>query len=193
MLLLEDEKMENWPELVKDGAHWMYVTEKTKLFQVVHAITAKSDFVARYAQFQASSARRQKQREKKLGRKLTDSEYKSMQKDVLIEVRDAFINYAKPDSPLLQYLNDMGLVLFTKYAVRIQRIGMELVSGRPIRAAAAMLGLEFMHDTLGWEPDTILDKNLLLGDKSFIYMPDFDKMLGDVVTPQMLTNISKVL
>ena len=90
-------------------------------------------------------------------------------------------------------MNDMGLVLFTKYALRIQRIGLELMSGKPIRAGAAMFGLEVLQDTLGWDPETILDKSVIFGTKPLWFMPGVDKIVGDITVPHLYENIARYL
>lgn len=184
-----DEKVEKLPEPVKVGLNWAYVTRKTPMFQAVQLITARSDFMSRYAQYRIALEKLGKRSEEKLGRKLTDAEMKKLEYHVALEVRDAFINYSNPDSPLLQYINDMGLSLFTKYALRIQRIGTELMSGKPIRAGAALFGLEALHDVMGVDIDTIMDKNVFLGDKSLLFMPGPMKIIEDIVTPQILTDV----
>ena len=46
-----DEKVEKLPEPVKVGLNWAYVTRKTPMFQAVQLITARSDFMSRYAQY----------------------------------------------------------------------------------------------------------------------------------------------
>ena len=171
----------------------MYVTEKTALFQAVHMATAKGDFVARYAQYRIIKKRNARKFENKYGRAMTPTEQELMEKSVLNEIRDMYINYAKPDAAWLQWFNDMGLVMFTKYALRIQRIIQLVMQGHPIRAAAALIGQEAMVSATGWEPDDISEKALLANGIGAIYAPDYMKMFESLLVPQMVTNVRSVL
>lgn len=180
-----DKKLEKMPEIVKDGAQWLYVTDKTKLFQMMQMMTAKSDFVARYAQYNMAMKRNVRLQEKKLGRPLSKTEISKLEKDILRESRDTFINYNSPDSPFLQYLNDMGFVLFSKYAIRIQRVLINLIQGHPIRAGLALLGQEVMGATFGVDPDDAFEKSVFLRGTDMLYTPDTMNMFSSVFTPHL--------
>ena len=186
-------KLDRAPEIIKNGVNFMYVTEKTALFQAVHMATAKSDFVARYAQYRIIKKRNARKFENKYGRAMTSAEQALMEKNVLNEIRDMYINYAKPDAAWLQWANDMGFVMFTKYVLRIQRIIELVMQGHPIRAAAALFGQEAMVSATGWEPDDISEKALLTNGIGAIYAPDYMKMFESLLVPQMVTNVRSVL
>lgn len=189
-----DDKMENWPEMVKTGAHWMYVTEKTGLFQMVHKATAMSDFTARYAQYNQIMKKQDKKFRKKYGRGMSKDEQKKVGDKALSEIRDAFINYAQPDAAWMQYMNDMGLMLFTKYAVRIQRIITELYQKHPIRALGALVGQEITVGALDWDPDDITEKYIMFnGPTGIFYSPDASNMMMDILTPQLVDTLDLVL
>ena len=180
-----DKKLDKMPEVVKGGAQWLYVTDKTKLFQMMQMMTAKSDFVARYAQYKMAMKRNVRLQKQKLGRDLSKDEMNRLEKEVLRESRDTYINYNSPDSPLLQYANDMGFVLFSKYAIRIQRILINLVQGHPIRAGLALMGQEVMGATIGLDPDDAFEKSVFLRGTDVIYSPDTMKMFEQVFTPHL--------
>lgn len=182
-----DQKLDKAPTVVKEGAQWLYVTDKTKLFQLMQMATAKSDFVARYAQYVMAMKKNVKNAEKHKGRKLTEDEAKAMEKSIIRDIRDTYINYNSPDSPMLQYMNDMGLILFTKYAVRIQRVLTNLLRGHPIRAAAALIGQEVMSGAVGWDPSDAFEKSVFVGGTDIIYTPSVMKMFESVVTPHLYT------
>ena len=182
-----DKQLDKTPAIVKEGAQWLYVTDKTKLFQLMQMATAKSDFVARYAQYTMAMKKNIKNAEKNKGRKLTDAESKEMEKSIIREIRDTYINYNSPDSPLWQYVNDMGFVLFTKYAMRIQRVLLNLLRGHPIRAAAALIGQEVMSGAVGWDPSDAFEKSVFVGGTDIIYSPSVMKMFESVVTPHLYT------
>ena len=71
-------------------------------------MTQLSDFVAKYALYKS---------EMRAGAK---------HEDAVQTASDTFINYDIPTSPALQYANDMGLVMFTKFAIRIQHVLLDI-------------------------------------------------------------------
>lgn len=177
-------RQEVLPDLVRKGMDVLWVTEKTAMFQVLHAAQAKSDFVARYSQFVYAKKKEVRKLEKSLGRKLTESEINKIEHKTIKFVRTAFVNYTSPDSPLLQYLNDMGFVLFTKYAIRIQAAIHQLFAKYPVRAAAALFGQELMFGAIGWEPDDVTEKALFTHGTDIFYSPDILDMFKNVFVPQ---------
>jgi len=133
-----DEKTSSMPEFFRQGAHWIYLSEKTGFFKTMTQATQYSDFVARATQYQL------------MGNKGIDKDTR------LKVVLDAFINYNKPASSFEQYLNDMGLIMFTKYAKRIQRAIFRNSKSKPLNVLLAMLAQEWVLDV-----DDIYDQNLL--------------------------------
>ncbi len=75
-------------------------------------------------------------------------------------VKDAFIVYGTPDSKLLQYMNDIGLVMFTKYFVRIQRVIRKGVIDHPISFLLAVLGQATIMDIDDVHDQSVFTKNL---------------------------------
>jgi hypothetical protein len=69
--------------------------------------------------------------------------------------RAFFVNYDVPTHKGIQYLNDMGLLWFTKYYIRIQAVIITLVKENPT-SALALLGL---NDLVGNFSD-ILDSSM---------------------------------
>lgn len=191
---LIDDSTEGVPQFVKTGVHWMFVSEKTSLFQMVTKATAYSDFVARYAQYTLSKEKALAKFERTHGRRMTEDEVQVISDELVIQVRDAYVNYAKPDSRLLQYFNDMGFVAFTKYAVRIQQAIGDLLRGRPLRFALAMIGQELFEGVTSANPDDIAEKSVFTrGPSSWFYSPGVSTILGNIIEPQMYTNIKSAL
>ena len=83
--------------------------------------------------------------------------------------KDAFIVYGTPDSKLLQYMNDMGLVMFTKYFVRIQRVIRKGVVDHPISFLLAVLGQAAIMDI-----DDVHDQSLFTKDLTNIFHGPID-------------------
>lgn len=107
------------PGFVKQGAKWVYMTHDTGLYQVMSQGAQMSDFVARYTLYEHLKTRRKNP--------LNTGE-------AAIQAIDAFINYDLPSNRWVQYANDMGMVRFTKYYLRIQAVLAHLYQTNPARA-----------------------------------------------------------
>ncbi len=93
----------------------IYMTRDTKPYQVLLKATQVSDFMARYALY--------KHRMVNIPKSLTsDDERKSYKANTLNEIVETFINYDIPTSRELQWVNDVGMLMFTKFYFRIQKI-----------------------------------------------------------------------
>lgn len=111
---------------VRNIGRGIYMTHDTKIYQSLSRITQMSDFVARYALYQHLISKNNA-----LG-----------EKEAIQEARDAFINYDLPMHRHLQYMDDMGLMMFTKYFFRIQRVLVKLARDNPLRV---MLTVALQH------------------------------------------------
>jgi hypothetical protein len=110
--------------LVINAAKTIYMAHDTKLYQGVHRVTQLSDFVARYTLYQH----------------LTNQKTKPLTKEEAIqEASDAFINYDIPMHRNLQYLDDMGIMMFTKYFLRIQKVLVKNLRDNPGRVIGSIL------------------------------------------------------
>jgi len=115
------------PKSVKTAAKWLMVSPDTPLYQFLNNATQFSDFSSKYVLY--------KHYTQKAKEKLSHDEAIQM-------ASDNFINYDIPTSRGLQYLNDMGVVMFTKYNIRIQKALFQLMKKRPasVMAQALILG-----------------------------------------------------
>jgi len=129
------------PGAVKTVAGWVYMTHDTPLYKLLSQGTQLSDFVARYTLYQHST--------KMKNNALTHEE-------AVLQASDMFVNYDIPSGKGLQFGNDMGFVMFTKYYMRIQRSLQNAVFNHPLRALT--LGLS---DNYLFGMQTILDSSLL--------------------------------
>jgi hypothetical protein len=57
---------------------------------------------------------------------------------IMKTLRNAFINYNKPNSPLMEWANQVGLVMFTKYYIRIQRFIVSFGKENPFKTILAL-------------------------------------------------------
>lgn len=106
------------PAWMRTVGRQVYLTHDTAIYKFLSQSTQLSDLVARYALYEHATTR------------LKDPLSKA---DALRLAEDSFVNYDLPSHRTLQYLNDVGLVMFTKYYLRIQKVIMRLVRERPAR------------------------------------------------------------
>jgi hypothetical protein len=138
-----DDRLKGAPTIVRDGVNLLYLNEKTSVFKMMSTATQYSDFVARYAQYHLMLR-------------------KGISKDKALKtVRDAFINYNKPNSRLVEWFNQMGFIMFTKYFTRIQKAIAELAKGHPAKLLIAILGQEYIvGDVEDVTDQSMITKNL---------------------------------
>lgn len=120
------------PEVLKKAYKWQQISKDTDLYQLLETSTRYSDFTSRYAMY-----------------KWLTEEKKIKEEDAIEEVMEAFVEYDPPTSKELQYLNDIGLVMFTKYTLRIQRIIFKVFRDRP----DSMIGMYLLQAMTGNVPD----------------------------------------
>jgi len=138
-----------------------FITEKSYLYKPLLQALQLSDFVARYA----------------LYKHLIENEGVS-HADAWEEVVRAFIAYDVPLNPYVKYANDMGFILFVRYWLRIQSVGLRLAKNEPSALAFALV----MQDMADIDPADIYESHILLGN---ILPPEggIDKILSEVAIP----------
>lgn len=115
-------KYTGWvPQLAKDAGRQIYMTHDTGTYKFLSQTTQLSDFVARYTMYEYLTTRNLDP--------LSSA-------DALKTAEDSFVNYDIPAHRSMQFMNDMGIVWFTKYYMRIQKTIMRLVKERPARVLA---------------------------------------------------------
>jgi hypothetical protein len=120
------------------GARVAYMAHDTKLYKGLSRATQLSDFVARYTLYQH----------------LTSKSVGKSKEDAIHEASEAFVNYDIPMHRSLQYMDDMGLMMFTKYFMRIQRVLLKTAREHPAR----MLGLAALNSLYDLGP-IVLDSS----------------------------------
>lgn len=188
------EKLEAVPR-IKTGLDWLFLTEKTGFFKAITAATQLSDAAARKAKMDLDKKHYDKLINRGISKReslkrvflLTDQEIDEILKEegswdkvynsiTRSSARDAFVNYSGEDV-LTKYANDMGLVMFTKYLQRIQKVIRKGVVQHPMFFLLAILG----QNTLTGEFDTIDDKLL-----DMPFSPSYLDRLMDLVVPASL-------
>jgi hypothetical protein len=119
-----DAKTDWMPQAIKDAAGNLFATRESAVFKFLNRTTQMSDFVARYAAHK-SNLEKGKDREKSIE-----------------EIDALFVNYDYATHKGVQYLNDMGIIMFTKYFFRIQQVILFMLTQEPARFVATMLFLD---------------------------------------------------
>lgn len=137
-----DDQLDKAPGFIKNGAHILFLTEKTKYFKMMNKTIQYSDFASRYAIYELEKAKYIKQLNKKFDGKRTIKigeipyfEADENKNDLVGKVRatemllqkmrndvlDIHVDYGKLDGPVMDYMNRVGFAMFTKYAFNILR------------------------------------------------------------------------
>jgi hypothetical protein len=149
-------KMENAPAIVKNGAKWAFLTDTNPVVKFMEASTQYSDFVARYALYNILVKEKGKSKE-----------------EAIKTVRELFVNYTNANSPLIEWINKTGIVMFTKYFTNIQKAIVALAKGHPITFMLLLLGQEAVGDV----PD-ITDASLLSKDLTNLFYNPINSVIG---------------
>ena len=150
-----DEYLDRTPGFVKNGLNWLYLTEKTSYFKFMNQIVQYSDLVARATQNDLLKE-------------------KGVSKEVRMnQIMDDFVNYNKPASSVEEYLNQIGLIMFTKYMKRIQRALKNFVNKKPLNAFLTVTGQELIYDI-----DDVTDQFMLIRSYKNLDQSMIDQLLG---------------
>lgn len=106
------------PSWLRTASKQVYMTHDTGLYKFLSQATQLSDFAARYAMYEHVTTR---------------AKDPMSQKDALKQAEESFVNYDLPSHRKLQFMNDIGIVRFSKYYLRIQKVIARLVRERPAR------------------------------------------------------------
>jgi len=126
---------------VKQAAAFVYMAPGTPLHTAMSQATQYSDFVARYTLYQHL---------------INNKKAPKSKQEALKRISDSFVNYDVPSHRHMQYLNDMGLLMFTKYYLRIQKVIMQMFREHPARAImmvtldSYLQGMQTIVDSSMW-------------------------------------------
>lgn len=109
---------------VVSAARTVYMAHDTTVYKTMSQLTQLSDFVARYTLYQHLTIR---------------AKNPLSSADAIQDASETFVNYDIPMYRGLQYTDDMGITLFTKYFLRIQSVILKLGREQPARVLAMML------------------------------------------------------
>ena len=112
-----DNKVKKLNPSVVNAGRVLYMTHDTTLYKFLNKSTQYSDFVGRYALYKHETTRKRNPLTKE---------------QALFNASESFVNYDIPMPRLLQYLDDHGLMMFTKYFLSIQRVIVRLLTDKPL-------------------------------------------------------------
>jgi hypothetical protein len=176
-----DEIMEKVPSYIRVGADYLYLTKRTPIFKYMTKATQYSDFLSRYTLMNHYI---------KLGMKAGLSKEQAAE-IARSEAIEAFINYDVMDSKLVQYANEMGLIMFTKYLIRIQKVIRKGVMRHPIQFISALLGQAVLFDL-----EDITNSTMFLNKDPMGNLHGMGDTLGTVLMPagyQILKDYTKII
>lgn len=159
-----DKKMENLPSTVRTGVDYLFLTKRTAPYKVVNEFLEITDLMSRDIQntLEKRTEERQANGQERLPSWWLDKQsgpYKQTQ--VLTgeerakflqeaeairkyELVEDYINYAMPSSQFEEYLNKVGILMFTKYVKRIQRIIAKTGGRGPIKTLIGLFGISYI-------------------------------------------------
>lgn len=175
------------PGGVKTAIKSLYLAKGTPIHDFMFTATQYSDFIARCVEYQLSMEKAKETYERIKKEKTTpenaeyklmdyDEFYKKYEEKTSIRVLNAFINYDKPQSEWEQYLNDLGLLFFTKFGKRIQHVIAEQLWENPLGALAFILTQNLLIDT-----EDIFEQNLFNKNWTALVSNPIDNFVGAAV------------
>ena len=154
------DKIPNW---AKNAVRQVYLGEGTVYYEFMRQLTQYSDFAARATEYQLQMEKAPNKWldvvKNGIKKKELNPEYENYEEQLTFRLWNTFINYDKPQSALLQYLNDMGLAMFTKYALRIQHVIRTGILRHPIGVLMALLGQMWLIDVEDIYEQNIFNKH----------------------------------
>lgn len=116
--MIKDKTVGKLPKGAQKGIDLALVAPGTPLYSFLSNATQQSDFVFKYALYKQELR-------------------KGKTKDEAIDLaRTVFIDYDIPNSKAIQFVNDIGLWMFTKFALRIQRALIHYIKTKPGKLVA---------------------------------------------------------
>jgi len=145
------------PISVKKILDYTTLNSSTIYYKMVSRAIQESDFATKFAIFQYMADKKRREAEKRLGKKVEPKMMQKIYDDVFLIANSMVVNYNKIDNKYIEYLNDMGFILFTKYLFRIQKTIKYLFSEKP----ASTMSIELLQRLLGIEVDDVIDSMLI--------------------------------
>lgn len=160
---------------VRTGTDILFFNQRTTWFKVNQEIMQLSDLVARDVQNRTAKAMERKHLEgrtnlpawwiqekgwdkkRKLKTAAEKAEFEKRSRELrMYALLENYVNYSRPSGRGEEYLNRMGVLMFTKYAKRIQKVVMDQGTNHPIKTMLALFADNALMDM-----STIQDSHIL--------------------------------
>ncbi|UOX40291.1 virion-encapsulated RNA polymerase [Vibrio phage PhiImVa-1] len=113
--------MARMPESMKNLTRELFMTQDSEVYKILNGFAQFSDFGARAVRYKY----------------LVEN---GMDKQVAIgKVMDEYINYDLPTGRYLQFMNDIGILWFSKYLIRVQKTIAQMFLEHPARVLSILL------------------------------------------------------
>lgn len=159
-----DEQLNKAPAFVHVGTDILFVTKRTAFYKIANEFLETSDLMSRDVQNRMEKKVEVAQAD---GRKVLPDWWLERQeegynpkqrlsgkeRDVFLEearkqreysLVEDYVNYSKPSGRFEEYLNRIGVLMFTKYVKRIQRIIIKTTGNAPVKALIGALGFSYL-------------------------------------------------
>jgi len=144
---------------IKDIGNNIILGHSTKAYKFLKTTTQYSDFIARFILHEHNL---------KKGLSVDES---------LTDISESFVQYDLPTHPTIQYLNDVGIIMFSKFFLRIQKVLLKKVAAKPARALSLFL-LNNIFDL-----ESILDSTATVGGAAYRMGNPIDTTIVDQIAP----------
>jgi len=175
-----EDKLERVPEFVKVAGNWLFLTEKTPVYKTLLRATQTSDFLARYAMYHAGTQKDIKSIESGSGKRATKKDVEGIQNKWADTALMAFLNYNVRGSTAIEYAEDMGLIMFTKFFIGVQKVIKVGLRDHPVDFAL-VAGLQTVLNT---DVDDVVDASWWNKNYGYIAHSPTD-VLTHVLTPTL--------
>ena len=108
----------------------LYMTKDTPHYKMLANLTQMSDFVARYTLYQHLTTQAQQPLSKREAARVAS---------------ETFVNYDIPLPKGIQYLDDIGILPFTKYFLSMQRVLVNLVREHPVKVLMTLMANNYLN------------------------------------------------
>jgi len=115
---------ERLPEPINKVGKIIFLAEDTQAYKVMNNAVKMTDFIGRYIMYQHyTSAER--------------GNAKLSHEQAVAQVIHEFVNFNLPSHRMVEYLNSVGLLWFTKYALRVLKPVKDMVQDKPFEAISS--------------------------------------------------------
>lgn len=115
----------------------IFLAQDTGAYKIMNNAVKMTDFVGRFILYQHYMEQIQADLTYKQDGEDAIAADNRAHKESVAKVMEEFINFDLPTHKTIEYMNSIGLVWFSKYAIRIQKIIANSIIERPLDAAAA--------------------------------------------------------